>query len=248
MNICWRKWANETHSGHLRPKWEAGYGEAEILASDLGKLFRPLTGLLQLSNHMIQKSPNWRANDALGQVKQSHQIWIFFVSHVLVRHLLSSLAIFVPRDCSVAKGPLVDEDDDNYAEDGNHVVVVVIIIIGVIIVFIVIITVKMAFALQVEFVTRFVSKWYRVFFIFKALFVVRTSGRWKKPPWWSRWIVQLCIFFRWWSLVTYITANSSLPIISELTIQEHTKNTFSCLDTSNTWAGLFESRLTLTQD
>ena len=39
------------------------------------------------------KSPYWRANDALGHVKQSHQIWIFFVEHVPVRHLLSSMAI-----------------------------------------------------------------------------------------------------------------------------------------------------------
>ena len=50
-------------------------------------------GLLQLSNHVVQKSPYWRANDALVQVKQSHYIWIFFVQHVPVRHLLSSLAI-----------------------------------------------------------------------------------------------------------------------------------------------------------
>ena len=39
------------------------------------------------------KSPYWRANDALGHVKQSHQIWIFFVEHVPVHHLLSSMAI-----------------------------------------------------------------------------------------------------------------------------------------------------------
>ena len=39
------------------------------------------------------KSPYWRANDALGHVKESHQIWIFFVQHVPVRHLLSSMAI-----------------------------------------------------------------------------------------------------------------------------------------------------------
>jgi len=26
-------------------------------------------GLLQLSNHVVQKSPYWRANDALGRVK-----------------------------------------------------------------------------------------------------------------------------------------------------------------------------------
>ena len=39
------------------------------------------------------KSPHWRANDALGHVKESHQIWIFFVQHVPVRHLLSSMAI-----------------------------------------------------------------------------------------------------------------------------------------------------------
>ena len=66
-------------------------------------------GLLQLSNHVIQKSPYWRANDALGHVKEIHQIWILFVEHVPVRHLLSSMAIFVPRDCSAAKGSLLYE-------------------------------------------------------------------------------------------------------------------------------------------
>ena len=39
------------------------------------------------------KSPYWRLNDALGHVKESHKIWIFFVQHVPVRHLLSSMAI-----------------------------------------------------------------------------------------------------------------------------------------------------------
>ena len=33
--------------------------------------------------------PNWRANEVLEHVRQSHQIWIFFVP---VRHLLTSLA------------------------------------------------------------------------------------------------------------------------------------------------------------
>ena len=49
-------------------------------------------GLLQLSKSGT-KSPYWRANDGLGHVKESHQIWIFFVQHVPVRHLLSSMAI-----------------------------------------------------------------------------------------------------------------------------------------------------------
>ena len=44
------------------------------------------------------KLPNCRANDTLG-----HQISVFFVQHVPVHHLLSSL---VPRDCSAANGPL----------------------------------------------------------------------------------------------------------------------------------------------
>ena len=66
-------------------------------------------GLLQLSNHVVQKSWYWRANDALGHVKESRQVWIFFVQHVPVRHLLSSVAIFVPRDCSAAKGALLYE-------------------------------------------------------------------------------------------------------------------------------------------
>lgn len=39
------------------------------------------------------KSPNCRANDALGHVEH-------------VPHLLSSFAIFVPRDCSTAKSQL----------------------------------------------------------------------------------------------------------------------------------------------
>jgi len=100
-------------------------------------------GLLQLRNHVVQGSPYWKANDALGRVKESHQIWIFFqvsydhrscerilsncvekpekvrtltvciwiffVQRVSVRHLLSSMAIFVPRDFSAAKGSLLYE-------------------------------------------------------------------------------------------------------------------------------------------
>ena len=41
--------------------------------------------LLQLINHVVQKSPHWRANDTLGHVKESHQ---------------------TSRDCSAAKGLL----------------------------------------------------------------------------------------------------------------------------------------------
>ena len=40
------------------------------------------------------KSPDWRENDTLGHVKHlSHQNWVFYVQHVPVHHLLSSLAI-----------------------------------------------------------------------------------------------------------------------------------------------------------
>ena len=39
------------------------------------------------------KSPNWRANGALGHVKQRKFKFGGFVKHVPVRHLLSSLAI-----------------------------------------------------------------------------------------------------------------------------------------------------------
>ena len=46
---------------------------------------------MQLSGHVVQKQ---------GQFKFSG-----FVSHVPVRHLLTSLAIFAPRDRSVAEGP-----------------------------------------------------------------------------------------------------------------------------------------------
>ena len=53
------------------------------------------------------KSPNWRANDALGHVKKRKFKFGGIVKYVPVRHLLSSLAI-VPRDRSAAaKGPLV---------------------------------------------------------------------------------------------------------------------------------------------
>ena len=46
--------------------------------------------------------PYWRANCALGYLKQSNQIKMFFVLYGLVRNFLSSVAIFVPCD---AKGP-----------------------------------------------------------------------------------------------------------------------------------------------
>ena len=48
---------------------------------------------LQLSDHVVQKSPYWRANDALGHVKQRKFKFGGFFEHVRVRHLLSSMAI-----------------------------------------------------------------------------------------------------------------------------------------------------------
>ena len=51
--------------------------------------------------------PNWWANDALGHVKQRKFKFGGFFQHVPVHHLLTSLAIFVPRDRPAAKGPLI---------------------------------------------------------------------------------------------------------------------------------------------
>ena len=45
---------------------------------------------LQLSDHLVQ---NRQTGEQMMHVKQSHQIWILFVQHVPVRHLLSSLEI-----------------------------------------------------------------------------------------------------------------------------------------------------------
>ena len=64
-------------------------------------------GLLQLSNHVVQKIATLESKWRTGTCKESHQIWIFFVQYVPVRHLLSSMAIFVPRDCSAAKDPFL---------------------------------------------------------------------------------------------------------------------------------------------
>ena len=44
-------------------------------------------GPLQLSDHVVH------VVHVVGNDKQSHQIWIFFVLDVPVRHFLSSLAI-----------------------------------------------------------------------------------------------------------------------------------------------------------
>ena len=44
------------------------------------------------------KSPNWRANDTLGHVKQTKFKFGGLFKHFPLRHLLSSLVIFVPRD------------------------------------------------------------------------------------------------------------------------------------------------------
>ena len=44
-----------------------------------------LMGLLQLSDHLVQKLPNWRANDALAHVEQRKFKYSGFVP---VRHLL----------------------------------------------------------------------------------------------------------------------------------------------------------------
>jgi len=51
-------------------------------------------GHLQLSDHVVQKSPYWRANDALGHVEQRKFKFGGFLEHVPVRHFrLSSMAI-----------------------------------------------------------------------------------------------------------------------------------------------------------
>ena len=50
-------------------------------------------GLLQLSNQVVQNRHTGEQMTHWDMFKKSHQIWIFFVEHVPVRHLLSSMAI-----------------------------------------------------------------------------------------------------------------------------------------------------------
>ena len=64
-------------------------------------------GSLAAGDHMVQKPPFWRAKSALGRLKQSNLISIFFVLYVKVRNLLSSMAVFVPRDLQLQRANLV---------------------------------------------------------------------------------------------------------------------------------------------
>ena len=68
-------------------------------------------GHFYLSDHRVQNLLTW-ANDALGHVKESHQIWILFVQYVLVHHLLSSWD-FEPRDRSAANFPLARKTENS---------------------------------------------------------------------------------------------------------------------------------------
>lgn len=69
-----------------------------------GRIYAPLcqcttlmdgypNGPLAAERSRDTKSPDWRANDELGHVKQSQYFLIFFVQQIPVCHLLSSLAI-----------------------------------------------------------------------------------------------------------------------------------------------------------
>ena len=55
-----------------------------------------LNGPFAAGDHMVQKRPYWRANWALGHLRQSSKI--FFVLYAPVCNLLSSMAVFVPCD------------------------------------------------------------------------------------------------------------------------------------------------------
>ena len=63
---------------------------------------------LQLSDHVVQKSPYWRANDAPGHVEERKFKFGGFLSLTCPS---ASFALqygdFVPRDSSAAKGPLL---------------------------------------------------------------------------------------------------------------------------------------------
>ena len=66
--------------------------------SKIPQLLRPISGAtmgpLQMSDHKVQKSPNWRANDTLEAVQIGKKIQFGgFVYHVPVRHLLASKAV-----------------------------------------------------------------------------------------------------------------------------------------------------------
>ena len=54
--------------GHCNEKRYKSKREILALVLFLAEEFRTTMGLLQLSNHVVQKSPNWRAIDALGHV------------------------------------------------------------------------------------------------------------------------------------------------------------------------------------
>ena len=53
---------------------------------------------LQVSDHMVQKPPYWNVNCALGHLKRSKIIKIFFVLDVPVGNLSPSMVVLVPCD------------------------------------------------------------------------------------------------------------------------------------------------------
>ena len=61
--------------------------------SDTRRCTLPSNGPFAAERSRGTKSPNWRANDALGHVKQGKFKFGGFVQYMPVRHLLSSLAI-----------------------------------------------------------------------------------------------------------------------------------------------------------
>ena len=55
-------------------------------------------GPFAAGDHMVQKPPYWRANCALGHLKQRKFKLSCFVLDIPVRNLLTSIAVFVPCD------------------------------------------------------------------------------------------------------------------------------------------------------
>ena len=63
-------------------------------------------GPFAAGDHIVQKPPHWRANCALGHIKQRKFKFGCFVLDVPVRNLLSSMAVFVPCDHQLQRAHL----------------------------------------------------------------------------------------------------------------------------------------------
>ena len=80
--------ANDGWFSLLDSKWLDNFWTREY------RLYRPFA----VYDHMVQKPPCWRANYPLGHPKQNNIKLSCFVLDVPVGSLLSSMAVFVPRD------------------------------------------------------------------------------------------------------------------------------------------------------